>query len=49
MNFAMHDDVIVTDRIFRRGLFVLASGNEEKRLEFENRSWRKSGSATRRQ
>jgi type IV secretion system protein TrbG len=49
MNFAMHGDVIVTDRIFRRGLFVLASGNEEKRLEFENRSWKKSGSAMRRQ
>lgn len=31
----------VTDRIFRRGLFVVMSGAKEQHLEFENRAWGK--------
>lgn len=32
----------VTDRSFRRGVFVVMSGTKEQRLEFENRAWGKS-------
>jgi type IV secretion system protein VirB9 len=39
VNYTMRDTVIVTDRTFRRGLFVIAAGEREQRLEFENRAW----------
>lgn len=32
----------VTDRIFRRGVFVVMSGTKEQHLEFENRAWGES-------
>jgi type IV secretory pathway VirB9-like protein len=46
MNFTTRDSVIVTDRVFRRGVFVLASGEREHWLEFENRSWGKVAPST---
>ena len=48
MNFTMRDSVIVTDRIFRRGILVLTAGNREQSLEFENASWGKAIELTRR-
>jgi type IV secretion system protein VirB9 len=39
VNYTIRDTVIVTDRTFRRGLFVIAAGEREQRLEFENRAW----------
>lgn len=39
VNYTMRDTTIVTDRTFRRGLFVIAVGEREQRLEFENRGW----------
>lgn len=39
VNYSMRDGVIVTDRTFRRGLLVIATGEREQRLEFENRAW----------
>jgi P-type conjugative transfer protein TrbG len=39
VNYTMRDTVIVTDRTFRRGLFVIAAGEREQRLEFENLAW----------
>jgi type IV secretory pathway VirB9-like protein len=48
MNFTMQDSVIVTDRVFRRGVFVLATGSHEQTLEFENRSWGKAADQIRR-
>lgn len=39
VNYTMRDTTIVTDRTFRRGLFVIAVGEREQRLEFENRRW----------
>ena len=48
LNFTLRDGVIVTDRIFKRGLFVLAAGNSEQRLEFENRSWGRESKPARR-
>lgn len=48
MNFIMQDSVIVTDRVFRRGLFVIVSGNREQTLTIENRAWGASPSGARR-
>jgi type IV secretion system protein VirB9 len=42
VNYAVRANAYVTDRTFRRGVFVLASGGREQRLEFENRAWRKA-------
>jgi P-type conjugative transfer protein TrbG len=39
VNYTMRDTVVVTDRTFRRGLFVIAAGEREQRLEFENLAW----------
>jgi hypothetical protein len=39
VNYTMRDTVIVTDRTFQRGLFVIAAGDREQRLEFENLAW----------
>ena len=39
VNYTMRDTVVVTDRTFRRGLFVIAAGEGEQRLEFENLAW----------
>jgi type IV secretion system protein VirB9 len=39
VNYTMRDTVVVTDRTFRRGLFVIAAGEREQKLEFENRAW----------
>jgi P-type conjugative transfer protein TrbG len=39
VNYTMRDTVIVTDRTFRRGLFVIATGEREQRLEFEDLAW----------
>ena len=38
-------DTFVTDRIFRRGLFVLGAGERVQHLEFENRAWGRSADA----
>lgn len=38
-------DTFVTDRIFRRGLFVLGAGDRAQHLEFENRAWGRSADA----
>ena len=38
-------DTFVTDRIFRRGLFILGAGDRAQHLEFENRAWGKSADA----
>jgi type IV secretory pathway VirB9-like protein len=35
-------DTFVTDRVFRRGLFVLGAGGRVQQLEFENRAWGRS-------
>lgn len=42
LNFTMRDSVIVTDRTFRHGLFVIVSGSRERTLTFENRAWLKA-------
>jgi type IV secretory pathway VirB9-like protein len=39
VNYNLRDTVIVTDRLFKRGVLVIPSGNEEQRLVFENRAW----------
>lgn len=39
VNYTMRDTVVATDRTFRRGLFVIAAGEREQRLEFENLAW----------
>lgn len=39
LNFAVRDSVIITDRIVRRAVLVLASGKRERTLVFENRAW----------
>jgi type IV secretion system protein VirB9 len=49
LNFTMSDSVIVTDRVFKRGLFVIAAGNTEQQLEFDNRSWGMAAASERRQ
>jgi type IV secretion system protein VirB9 len=49
LNFTMQDKAIVTDRTFRRGLFVIVSGNREQTLEFENRAWERSARGSRRE
>lgn len=38
-------DTFVTDRIFRRGLFVLGAGDRMQQLEFENRAWGRNADA----
>jgi type IV secretion system protein TrbG len=45
LNFSMRDSVVVTDRTFRRGLFVIVSGGREQRLEVVNRAWGKPRNA----
>jgi type IV secretion system protein VirB9 len=42
LNFTLQESVIVTDRTFHRGLFVIVSGNREQTLTFENRAWLKT-------
>lgn len=49
VNYTMRDTVIVTDRTFRRGLFVIAAGEREQRLEFENVAWNNVSDAARRE
>jgi hypothetical protein len=39
VNVAVRGDTLVSDRPFRRGVLVLAAGNREQRLTFENRAW----------
>jgi type IV secretion system protein VirB9 len=39
VNFVLRDRTLVTDRVFRRGQFVVMAGDREQRLEFENRHW----------
>lgn len=39
LNYNLRDTVIVTDRLFKRGVLVLTNGNEEQNLVFENRAW----------
>ena len=39
VNYSLRDTVIVTDRLFKRGVLVLPSGKEELKLIFENRAW----------
>lgn len=43
VNYAVREadgvPVYVTDRVFRRGVFVVMSGAREQRLEFENHAW----------
>lgn len=48
LNFTLQDSVIVTDRTFRRGLFVIMNGGQEQTLTFENRAWLKRSSSGRR-
>ena len=48
LNFTLQDTVIVTDRTFRRGLFVIMSGGREQTLTFENRAWLKGAASGRR-
>ena len=47
LNFTLQDSVIVTDRTFRRGLFVIMSGGREQTLTFENRAWFKGAGSGR--
>lgn len=39
VNYNLRDTIIVTDRVFRRGVLVIPSGNDEQQLVFENRAW----------
>lgn len=39
VNYVVRDTVIVTDRVFRRGLLVMPNGKREETLVFENRAW----------
>jgi type IV secretion system protein VirB9 len=39
VNVAVRGDTLISDRTFRRGVLVLAAGNREQRLTFENRAW----------
>ena len=39
VNYVVRDTVIVTDRVFRRGVLVIPSGKREETLVFENRVW----------
>lgn len=39
VNYTMRDTIVVTDRTFRRGVFVIAAGEREQRLEFDNLAW----------
>lgn len=39
VNYNLRDSVIVTDRLFKRGVLVIPSGEEEQTLVFENRAW----------
>ena len=39
VNYVVREAVIITDRVFRRGVLVIPSGNEERTLSFENRAW----------
>ena len=39
LNYNLRDTVIVTDRLFKRGVLVIPSGKQEQTLIFENRAW----------
>lgn len=39
VNYVVRDTVIVTDRVFRRGVLVIPNGEREETLVFENRGW----------
>ena len=39
VNYVLRDTVIVTDRVFRRGVLVIPYGKREATLVFENRAW----------
>ena len=39
VNYSVRDTVMVTDRVFRRGILVVPEGNRERALVFENRAW----------
>ena len=39
VNYNLRDTVIVTDRLFKRGVLVIPSGKQEQKLIFENRAW----------
>ena len=39
VNYNLRDTVIVTDRLFKRGVLVIPSGDHEQQLVFENRAW----------
>lgn len=39
VNYNVRDSVIVTDRLLKRGVLVIPSGEEEQTLVFENRAW----------
>ena len=39
VNYVVRDTVIITDRVFRRGVLVIPNGKQEQALVFENRAW----------
>ena len=39
VNYVVRDTLIVTDRVFRRGVLVIPNGKREETLVFENRAW----------
>jgi type IV secretion system protein VirB9 len=43
VNYVVRDTVIVTDRVFRRGVLVIPNGKREETLVFENRAWSSLG------